>query len=497
MSVRDLCWMSARDLAGMIRRREISPVEVTDAVLDRIDAINPKINAYCTVAGDQAREAARAAEQAVARGADRAALGPLHGVPYSLKDLTPTRGIRTTMGSKIFEHYVPEEDAILVERLRGAGAILLGKTNTPEFGCKPFTDNRVFGATCNPWALDRSPGGSSGGAAAAVASGLGPLAEGSDLAGSIRHPAAWCGVVGFKPSQGRVARYPNVTGWNAMSMNGPITRTVADAALMFSVMTGPDPRDPLALPHTGEDWARLADGADIRGLRVAWTPDLGGAAPMDRGVAAVSEAAARRFEELGARVETASPEIGNISEPFLALNAVGRIAGTGKYLAQWRDQMDPYLVRRLDLGNSLTPADIARAETERTAYHHRLRRFFERYDLLLLPTTAVAATPLDAPLPDEIAGRRITQHIDMLLPTFAFNFSAHPAITVPCGFTDGGLPVGLQIAAGWRQDARVLTAAAAFEAAFPWTDRRPTLGLTRAKDAPAIMKFTPAADRLD
>jgi Asp-tRNA(Asn)/Glu-tRNA(Gln) amidotransferase A subunit family amidase len=468
----DLCWTSARDLAGLIRRKVASPVEAVDAVLERIDRVNPTVNAYCTVTAEQARAAARAAEQTASRGGT---LGPLHGVPFSLKDLTPTRGVRTTMGSKIFEHWVPEEDAVLVERLRAAGAILVGKTNTPEFGCKPFTDNKIFGATRNPWALDRSAGGSSGGAAAAVASGLGPLAEGSDLAGSIRHPAAWCGVVGFKPSQGRIARYPNAAGWNAMSTNGPITRTVADAALMFSVMTGPDPRDPLALPHTGEDWSRLADGAQVRGLRAAWTPDLGGAAAVDRGVSAVCEAAAKRFVELGARVEPASPEVGSITEPFLALNAAVRIATVGKYLDKWRDQMDPILVRRLELGNSLTPADIGRAEVERTAYHQRLRRFFERYDLLLLPATAVAATPLDAPMPSEIAGRPITQHIDMLLPTFAFNFSAYPAITVPCGVTDEGLPVGLQIVAGWQQDARVLTAAAAYEAAAPWTDRRPAV----------------------
>jgi len=469
----DLCWTSGRELAGLIRRKAVSPVEAVDAVLERIGRVNPTVNAYCTVTAEAAREAARAAERAAARGGTP---GPLHGVPYSLKDLTPARGVRTTMGSKIFEHWVPEEDAALVERLRAAGAILVGKTNTPEFGCKPFTDNKIFGATRNPWALDRSAGGSSGGAAAAVASGLGPLAEGSDLAGSIRHPAAWCGVVGFKPSQGRIPRYPNAAGWNAMSTNGPITRTVADAALMFSVMTGPDPRDPLALPHTGEDWNRLTDGAQVRGLRAAWTPDLGGAAAVDRGVSAVCEAAAKRFAELGARVEPASPEVGSITEPFLALNAAVRIATVGKYLDKWRDQMDPILVRRLELGHTLTPADIGRAEVERTAYHQRLRRFFERYDLLLLPATAVAATPLGALMPSEIAGRPIRQHIDMLLPTFAFNFSAYPAITVPCGVTDEGLPVGLQIVAGWQQDARVLTAAAAYEIAFPWTDRRPPVG---------------------
>jgi len=472
MNSDELCWTPARELARLIRVKDVSPVEVVDAALDRIARVNSKINAYCTVTADQARAAARRAEEAVIRGEPR---GPLHGVPYSLKDLTPTAGIRTTMGSLIFEHNVAQEDAILVERLRGAGAILLGKTNTPEFGCKPFTDNRLFGATANPWSLERSAGGSSGGAAAAVATGLGPLAEGSDLAGSIRQPASWCGVVGFKPSQGRIARYPNQTAWNAMSSNGPIARTVADAALMFAIMTGPDPRDPLALPHTGEDWARIADHASIRGLRVAWTPDLGGAAAVDPGVASICRKAARVFPDLGCSLEDASPEIGNIRDPFLALNASLRLASIGKYLDQWRDQMDPILVRRLELGRSLTIQDVARAEGERSAYHHRLRRFFERYDLVVLPTAAIPASPLDSPMPAEIAGRQIRDHLDMMVPTYAFNLSPYPAISVPCGWTESGLPIGLQIVGGWRQDALVLRAAAAFETAAPWADRRPAL----------------------
>lgn len=472
MSAEELCWTPARELARMIRRREVSPVEVVGALLERIERVDPRLGAYVTVTADQARAAAREAEAAVLRGE---ALGPLHGVPYSLKDLTPTRGIRTTMGSRIFEHHVPDEDAALVERLRRAGAILLGKTNTPEFGCKPFTDNRVFGETRNPWALDRSPGGSSGGAAAAVAAGLGPLAEGSDLAGSIRHPAAWCGVVGLKPSQGRIARYPNQASWNAMSANGPIARTVADAALMFSVMVGPDARDPLALPDTGEDWAHVADHASVRGLRVAWTPDLGGAAAVDPEVASVCREAVRTFSELGGEVADDSPEVGSILEPFLALNAAVRLATIGQYLDRWREQMDPVLVRRLELGRGLRPEQIGQAEMARSAYHQRLRRFFERYDLLALPTTATAATPLADPMPREIAGRPITEHVEMLVPTFAFNFSAYPAISVPCGWTRDGLPVGLQIVGGWRQDALVLRAAAAFEAAAPWTGRRPPL----------------------
>ena len=470
MATDELCWTSARELARLIRLKQLSPVEVVAAVLDRIARVNPRLGAYCTVTAAEAREAARAAEAAVQRGD---AVGPLHGVPYSLKDLTPTRGIRTTMGSKIFEHHVPAEDAILVERLRAAGAILLGKTNTPEFGCKPSTDNRLFPPTRNPWALERSAGGSSGGAAAAVAAGLGPLAEGSDLAGSIRHPAAWCGVVGFKPSQGRIARYPTPTAWNAMAANGPIARTVGDAALMFATLVGPDPRDPLALPSTGEDWVGLVDAASLRGQVVAWTPDLGGAAPVEPAVAEVCRTAAGKAGALGWQVEPASPEVGDILEPFLTLNAVLRQAAVGRYLDDWRAEMDPILVTRLELGRKFGAADVARAEAARTAYHHRLRRFFERYDLLLLPTTATAALPLEAPVPREVAGRPIGQHLDLLLSTFAFNLSGYPAVTVPCGVTADGLPVGLQIVGGWRQDARVLSAAAAFEAAFPWADRRP------------------------
>jgi Asp-tRNA(Asn)/Glu-tRNA(Gln) amidotransferase A subunit family amidase len=472
METNELCWKPARELARLIRAQEVSPVEVVEAFLARIERINPQINAYCTVTADQARAAAREAEAAVQAG-ER--LGPLHGVPFSLKDLTPTRGIRTTMGSKIFEHNIPTEDAILVERLRGAGAILLGKTNTPEFGCKPFTDNRLFGATANPWSLERSAGGSSGGAAAAVAAGLGPLAEGSDLAGSIRHPAAWCGVVGFKPSQGRIPRYPTLTAWNAMSTNGPITRTVDDAAMMFAAMAGPDPRDPLALPDTGEGWTRLADHADVRGLRVAWTPDLGGAAAVDPSIVSICRTAARVFAGLGCTLEDASPEIGDIREPFLALNATLRQATAGKYLDQWREQMDPILVRRLEVGKMLTAAEIGRAEVERSAYHQRLRRFFERFDLLVLPATAIPASPLDAPLPKEIAGRGLRDHLDMMVLTFAFNLSGYPAISIPCGWTSDGLPVGLQIAGGWRRDALVLKAAASFEQAAPWTGRTPPL----------------------
>jgi amidase len=476
----ELEWTSAVELAKLIRRGKLSPVEVVDGLLARIERVNPQVNAYCTVTAEQARARAREAEAALRAGDN---LGLLHGVPYSLKDLTPTKGLRTTMGSKIFEHNVPEHDGLLVQRMSAAGAILLGKTNTPEFGCKPLTDNRVFGATRNPWDLARSPGGSSGGASAAVAAGLGPLAQGSDLAASIRQPAAWSGVVGFKPSQGRVPRVPNASGWTGLSVDGPITRTVGDAALMFAAIAGMDPRDPISLPSTGEDWdalieeldPELSDGQGLRNVRVAWTPDLGGAAPVDPTVAKICADAARAFEGLDCTLEEASPEIGQIEQAFVLLNAGLRQTTLGKYLHEWRDQMDPILVRRLDVAGSATALDVAQAEVVRTAYHQRLCAFFDQYDLLLLPTTVTPALPLDVTFPIEVGGRQLRQPFDMLLPTYAFNFSNFPAISVPAGWTDDGLPVGLQIVGGWQQDALVLRAAAAFEQARPWADRRPPL----------------------
>src|SRR5215831_7317845 len=270
----DLCYLSAIELAAAIRTRRLSPVEVTAAILDRIAKLNPKLNAYCTVVPEAALAAAQQAEAAVMAGKP---LRPLHGVPLSFKDLTVTAGIRTTFGSKIFEHHVPNEDAVVVERIRRAGAIVLGKTNTPEFGCKGVTDNRLFGYTRNPWQLDRVAGGSSGGAAAALAAGLGPLAEGSDLAGSIRIPASCCGVIGLKPSLGRVPHYPSPNCWTGFGVVGPMARTVRDAALLLSVMAGPDEHDPRSLPDTGEDFVSATEG-DIDGLHAAWSADLGYAA---------------------------------------------------------------------------------------------------------------------------------------------------------------------------------------------------------------------------
>ena len=472
MDATELCYSPATQLAAAIRTKECSPTEVVSALLERIDQLNPKLNAYCTLTAEQARSAATEAEKAIMRGTE---LGPLHGVPFSLKDLTVTKGIRTTFGSKIFEHHTPTEDAILVERLRTAGGILLGKTNTPEYGCKGLTDNKIFGTTYNPWNLDRTPGGSSGGAAAAVAAGLGPLAEGSDLAGSIRMPASFCGVVGFKPSQGRIPRYPNINAWNSLTANGPLTRTVADAALMFQIMAGPDKRDPLSLPDTGEDFCTAAQG-DLRltGLRVAWTPDLR-LVPVEPVVQEICARATRLFVDLGCSVDEDSPDFSGAVELFTVLNASLRTAAVGDYVEEWANQMDPILLRRVEQGGRLSLTDVGKAENARTTLFHRVRKFFENYDLLLLPTTATPPYSADAGLPTEVAGRSITSPYELLLLTFAFNLTGQPAISVPAGWTADGLPIGLQIVGRQRADALVLRAAAAFEAAAPWAHRHPPI----------------------
>jgi aspartyl-tRNA(Asn)/glutamyl-tRNA(Gln) amidotransferase subunit A len=310
----DLGFTSGVDLAAAVRSRTVSPVEVIDTLLERIDATNSVVNAYCTVASEEARRHARKAEKALTSGGE---LGPLHGVPVSVKDVIFTAGIRTTRGSPIYGDLVPTEDAPLVERLKRAGAIVLGKTNTPEFGWKAVTDNRLFGTTANPWDLSRTAGGSSGGSAAAVASGLGPLSIGTDGAGSIRIPASFCGIVGLKPSFGRVPFYP-FSAAETVAHAGPMTRTVADAALLLAVITGPDDRDPNTLPEMGEDLSQAATGS-VSGLRVAWSSDLG-VAHVEPEVRALTAEAVKRFaDDLGCRIEEASPDFG---DPYEALEQI-------------------------------------------------------------------------------------------------------------------------------------------------------------------------------
>ena len=472
MPDRDLCFTPATQLARLYRARKVSPLEVVQAVLARIDAVNPRVNAYVTVAREAALGAARRATAALRR---RATLPPLHGVPVSIKDLTATKGIRTTWGSKIFQHHVPSEDALVVERLKAAGAIVVGKTNTPEFGAGGNTFNAVFGATRNPWNLALTCGGSSGGAAVALATGMGPLAQGSDLGGSLRLPAAFCGVVGFRTTPGLVPVYPRELAWDSLAVSGPMARTVADTALMLSVMAGPDDRAPLSYDVDTRAFPAAVRRPSVRGWRVAWTPDLGGLIPVDAEVARVAAGASRILRSLGARVTTASPSFAELNDIVLGTRGLFMAALHADRLAAWRGEMQTGLVWNIEQGLRLTSRDIGRAEKLRSALWERVRRFMERYELLVLPTVAVRPFPVEQPYPTELDGKPLENYTQWFLLTYALSVTGLPVISVPAGFTRDGLPVGIQIVGRRRQEAAVLTAAAAFEAASPWADRIPSV----------------------
>jgi aspartyl-tRNA(Asn)/glutamyl-tRNA(Gln) amidotransferase subunit A len=463
----DIAWMPATEMAQAVRERRLSPVEVTDALLARIEALNPALNAYCLVTPEMARAQAKAAEGAVMRGD---ALGPLHGVPVSIKDLFDVQGLPTTKGSKIYRDRIAEGYEFSAKRLLDAGGVHLGKTNTPEFGMLPTTENLLFGATYNPWDLRRTPGGSSGGAASAVAAGLGPLALGSDGGGSIRIPASLCGIFGLKPTYGRVPRNPG--GWSTMTHRGPMTRTVADAALMLDVIAGHEPSDPYSVAdYPGSFLAEVERG--VRGLRVGWSPDLG-YARVGAEVREICERAALRFSELGCTVEEAPLRLENPSADgtFMTLAATHDAIWLGELtpgqLAETGDAAKAFL----DYGRKVSGADYVRAQQRRMALWSEMQRFHETYDLLLTPALSVTAFPVGEP-PAKVGG------VDF--PPFGwspftvpFNMTGQPAASVPCGFDAQGLPVGLQIVGRAYEDAMVLRAARAFEQIAPWADRRPT-----------------------
>jgi Asp-tRNA(Asn)/Glu-tRNA(Gln) amidotransferase A subunit family amidase len=465
----DLCFMSATDLARAIRAKEVSPHEAVDAVLDRIATINPSLNAVVTVTEDLARGIARDVEKRISR---REPVGPLAGVPVTIKDLIMVKGVRTTWGSRIFERFVAPEDAPAVERLRAADAVIIGMTNAPEFGYRATTDNPVFGETRNPWSLQHTPGGSTGGGAAAVAAGMGPVTLGNDGGGSIRIPASCCGVFGFMPTLGRVPAAPVFGGLETLVHTGPLTRTVRDAALVMSVIAGPDPRDPVSLPNDGTDWLAAPEGG-IAGLRVAWTPDWG-YAPVDPEVLTITEAAVRRLSAAVASVDVASPRFTDPSDAFWVLFPPFFAARLEDYLPEWRTRMDPGLVKYIEIGQRPSAVDFVQAGNVRRALNDAFRAFFQTYNLLVTPTLAAPPLPLGRHFYDEIADKPV-RPLGWLAFTFPINMLGYPAATVPAGWTASGLPVGLQIVGPRFADALVLRAAAAFEAVQPWADRRPPL----------------------
>ena len=473
MDATDLCFTPATELGCLIRSRELSPVELADAVLARIERLNPRLNAFLTPTPELARDQAKAAER---RALANELIGPLDGIPYSLKDLEPTAGIRTTFGSKWFEDHVPTQDGVVAERLGRTGGVLLGKTNTPNFGYKDMCDNLLGPPCSNPWRLDRTSGASSGGAGAAVAAGLGPVAHGSDGAGSIRIPSALCGIFGFKPSFGLIPYAPTGDLWAARAHNGPMTRTVRDAALLLEALVGPDPRDPLSLERPPTDYLAACEG-DVRGLRVVWSADLGYAA-VDPEVRAIAEAAARRFADLGCVVEERDPgwpDPRDFHKTTYEVSQAGRQIDRAEEHPEW---IEATLMQMIENAKRVSAIEHSKVLLARTTFYEQARRFFESCDLLLTPQMPVGAwskQPGPEEGPRQIAGRPTPTMFDRLPFTYPFNLTGQPAATVPCGFTSEGLPVGLQIVGRWRADTAVLRAAAAFEAAQPWAAHRPPL----------------------
>jgi aspartyl-tRNA(Asn)/glutamyl-tRNA(Gln) amidotransferase subunit A len=461
MDLSELGFTSALDLAARIRAKQLSPVEVVDGLLSRIEQLNPTLNAFSEVLADDARAAARAAEAAVLRGDD---LGPLHGVPVGVKDQMNVTGAHVTFGTRLLADYVASEDAPVVAGIRRAGAIVVGMTTMPEFGWQGISWSPLYGMTRNPWDLERSTAGSSAGSGAAVAAGMVPFAIGSDGAGSIRMPASFCGIVGLKPTYGRVAMYP-VSVSELVTHYGPMSRTVRDTAALLQAMSGPDPRDPHCLPASDEEYLASCEGG-ASGLRIAYSPDLG-YARVNPEVAAIVANAVRRFEQLGATVVDATPGFADpiwAADQYLWAGAANRAYPR---LDEMRHEMDPGFVQAVELMAGRSLFDASKARLVRLELAATMGNFFGEYDLLVTPTMADTAFGLDRSRPPYGPTLAWSPF------TYPFNLTGEPAITVPAGWSQAGLPVGLQMVGPRFAEGRVLRAAAAFEAAQPWSHRRP------------------------
>lgn len=473
----ELCLLPATELAALIRSRSVSCVELLEAHLQRVDQINPRVNAIVTLVPEQALETARRYDAALAAGTAPAEVeAPLYGLPVAHKDLVETRGIRTTYGSPIFADHVPEFDALIVERLKAAGAITIGKTNTPEFGAGSQTFNPVFGATRNPYDLSKTCGGSSGGAAVALACGMVPLADGSDLGGSLRNPAGYCNVVGFRTTPGRVPHWPTRWPYMPFSVDGPMARTVGDVALMLSAIAGPDVRAPLSLGEPGASFAPV-EKRKQRGVRVAWSADLGGL-PVDQRVADLFAGQRDTFEALGCAVEDATPDLADADEIFVTLRALSYELGLGGLLDSYRDQLKDTVIWNIEQGRQLSGPQVARAMRLHGALLERVRVFFEQYDALVLPVSQVPPFSVEQPYVTEINGVELGNYLEWMRSCYWISVTGCPAIAVPAGFTSDGLPVGLQIVGRPRGERALLSLAEAYEEATAFWKRRPEEGRT-------------------
>ncbi|MBW1699045.1 MAG: amidase [Deltaproteobacteria bacterium] len=468
MSSSEICFMTAMELSRKIRTKELSAKEVMDAHLKQIERINPKVNAIVTLLPELAKKGAEAADEALRQGGP---VGPLHGLPVAHKDLVETKGIRTTYGSPIFKDFIPDYDALIVERLKKAGAVTIGKTNTPEFGAGSQTFNEVFGKTLNPYDLSRTCGGSSGGAAVALACGMLPIADGSDLGGSLRNPANFCNVVGFRPSAGRVPSWPTQAGWFSLSVKGPMARTVQDVALMLSAIAGPDPRSPISIREPGSIFSRPLD-RDFKGVRIAWSPDLGGL-PVDIRVKEAVEKQRDVFESLGCVVEDTEPDFTDADEIFKIWRAWIFALSYGPLLKAHQNQMKDTVIWNIEQGMKLSGPEIGKAEIKRTELFHRIRQFMETYEFLILVVSQVPPFDVRQAYVTEINGIQMKTYIDWMKTCYYISVTGHPAISVPCGFTEEGLPVGIQIVGRYHDDWGVLQLARAFERATEIWKHRP------------------------
>ncbi|MDE0138427.1 MAG: amidase [bacterium] len=468
----DLCSLPATEMSSLLARGQLSARELLDAHLSRIEALNPIVNALVTLTPELAVERANGADEAHARGES---LGLLHGLPVAHKDLLATAGIRTTFGSPIFSDFLPPSDSLVVERQRRAGAVMVGKTNTPEFGAGSHTFNPVFGPTRNPYALTRTPGGSSGGAAAALAARMLPLCDGSDLGGSLRNPAAFCNIVGFRPSPGRVPAITAHDPWSPLPVRGPMARTVADVALYLRAMAGPDPRSPVSINQSPDAFAGSLE-RDLTGTRVAWSPDAGGL-PVDPFIRAALENAPDLLADLGCEVVEAWPDLSDAAQIFQARRAWLFAVGYAPLLAEHRDLMKATVIWNIEAGLDMSIADyadICRRHRELVARVHDFMRPEEGgFDFLAAPVTQVPPFPVDVEYPTEIDGTRMETYIDWMRSCSDITVTTHPAISVPGGFTPDGLPVGLQLVGRPHADRSVLELAHAWERATGWGERIP------------------------
>ena len=469
MNKEDICFMPAIDMFDAIRRQELTSIEITETIIKRIEKINPITNAYCTTTFDLAREMAREADDKVKKGEK---LGLLNGIPASIKDLNPVKGIRTTYGSKIFENHIPDYDDIAVQRLKKEGCVILGKTNTPEFGFKGVTDNLIFGYSRNPWNLDFTTGGSSGGAASSVVSGLGPLAQGSDGGGSIRHPSCFCGVFGLKPSFGRVPRYPKLFPMALdLAVTGPIVRYVKDAALMLDAMKGPFESDKSTLPDDGFKYIDKIGEVPER-LKIGYSLDLGYAKAVDIEVEKSILNSVELFENLGWSIELVKMKMRKAQLSFNTLWTSMLGYNLKPYLKEWEDKMDPDLVKLIKAGLGYDAMSLPRAIAIRGRVYETINKVFKDYDIFITPSTAIPAFKVGIMFPSKINGLNVSPTAWMPF-SFPFNMTGHPAASIPSGWSSNGLPIGMQIIGRRFDDLKVLQVSKAFEELAPWQDKKP------------------------